>query len=196
MAARSTTLIRQAAPSVNRLSAVSLSDFTYEAAVQTGQTSCLESLGCERDSRLLLQVVQECIGFCFSSSTSLCWLPWTILRSLLFKLLSAVWPQTAARLLASCHLQQAEHVLVKVCLHQPSFEHNNSGLHVQPCKSACTIHLLKLLGRFCAACSTMQRQPTMHAAIVCLAHLPRQVAYIAGLKMRSMPRQDMPAPIL
>lgn len=88
----------------------------------------LESLGCKCDSRLLLQVVQECIGFRFSSSTSLCWLPWTILRSLLFKLLSAFWPQTAACLLASCHLQQAEHVLVKVCL-PTSCEHAKKTLY-------------------------------------------------------------------
>ena len=81
------------------------------------------------NSRFLLQVVQECIGFQLSSSSSLCWPPWAILRSLLFKLLSAVWPQTAASLLASCHLQQADHVLVKVCLHQPPFVRALQILH-------------------------------------------------------------------
>lgn len=70
------------------------------------------------NSRHLSQGVQECIGFCYSSSTPSWWLPWSMLRRLLFPLLSVFWPQTAARLLVSCHLQQAEHVLVKVCLHQ------------------------------------------------------------------------------
>ena len=142
-------------------------------------------------------MVQECSGFqfsSFSSFTSLYWLPWTILRSLVFKLFSALWPQTATRLLASCHLQQAEHVLVKVCLHQPSFKAHNAdhALHVQP--SIRRSHQSSVEHASQALYSMFNQakgNPTVHAPITFLPRLPRLVARLAGLKIKSIQQQGV-----
>lgn len=59
---------------------------------------------------VLIQVVQECTGY--RSTTKLAGLP----SQLLLRALANLLPNTAARLLTRCTLQQADFVLVKVFL--------------------------------------------------------------------------------
>lgn len=59
---------------------------------------------------VLIQVLQECTGYC--STPKLAGPP----SQLLLRALASLLPNTAARLLTRCTLQQAEFVLVKVFL--------------------------------------------------------------------------------
>lgn len=63
---------------------------------------------------LLLQVVQDCTGYCSTPSTSIWLLPWLTGCRLTFWLLAGLSPYVATHMLTACHLDSAEYVLVKV----------------------------------------------------------------------------------